>query len=81
WSRSCPHPGSLYSSPPGLLCPHSSAPVLYENFYSGQRVPAGPPSSRTAPPITRRGPLPNPDNTEGDVIYSTVDPGYSALQY
>ncbi|XP_036792877.1 proline-serine-threonine phosphatase-interacting protein 2 [Oncorhynchus mykiss] len=57
------------------------APVLYENFYSGQRVPAGPPSSRTAPPITRRGPLPNPDNTEGDVIYSTVDPGYSALQY
>ncbi|XP_029502895.2 proline-serine-threonine phosphatase-interacting protein 2 isoform X2 [Oncorhynchus nerka] len=57
------------------------APVLYENFYSGQRVPTGPPSSRTAPPITRRGPLPNPDNTEGDVIYSTVDPGYSALQY
>ncbi|XP_029548063.1 proline-serine-threonine phosphatase-interacting protein 2 [Salmo trutta] len=57
------------------------APVLYENFYSGQRVPVGPSFSRTVPPITGRGPLPNPNNTEGDVIYSTVDPGYSALQY
>uniref|UniRef100_A0A4W5MZ09 Proline-serine-threonine phosphatase interacting protein 2 n=1 Tax=Hucho hucho TaxID=62062 RepID=A0A4W5MZ09_9TELE len=28
------------------------APVLYENFYSGQRVSVGPSFSRTAPPIT-----------------------------
>ncbi|KAK6322760.1 hypothetical protein J4Q44_G00075520 [Coregonus suidteri] len=57
------------------------APVLYENFYSSQRVSVAPSFSRTAPPITRRGPLPNPTNTEGDVIYSTVDPGYSAQRF
>uniref|UniRef100_A0A8C7CBH5 Proline-serine-threonine phosphatase-interacting protein 2-like n=1 Tax=Oncorhynchus kisutch TaxID=8019 RepID=A0A8C7CBH5_ONCKI len=55
------------------------APVLYENFYSGQRVPAGPPSSRTPLFVCFICALNSP--AVGDVIYSTVDPGYSALQY
>ncbi|XP_049909884.1 proline-serine-threonine phosphatase-interacting protein 2 isoform X2 [Epinephelus moara] len=61
------------------------APVLYENFYSGQRSLTGaPPCSaptRLPPPITRRGPLPDPTPTS-DTIYSTVqDAGYSVIQY
>uniref|UniRef100_A0A8C7R1H6 Proline-serine-threonine phosphatase interacting protein 2 n=1 Tax=Oncorhynchus mykiss TaxID=8022 RepID=A0A8C7R1H6_ONCMY len=55
------------------------APVLYENFYSGQRVPAGPPSSRT--PLFVCFICALNSSAVGDVIYSTVDPGYSALQY
>ncbi|KAM8744065.1 proline-serine-threonine phosphatase-interacting protein 2 isoform 1-T1 [Acanthopagrus schlegelii] len=59
------------------------APVVYENFYSGQKSPAGPPPSRLPPPVTRRGPLPDPTNhSRGDSIYSTVqDAGYSVIQY
>ncbi|KAI3362211.1 hypothetical protein L3Q82_012534, partial [Scortum barcoo] len=38
------------------------APVLYENFYSGQRSPTVAPPSRAPPLITRRGPLPDPTN-------------------
>ncbi|XP_030292402.1 proline-serine-threonine phosphatase-interacting protein 2 isoform X1 [Sparus aurata] len=59
------------------------AAVVYENFYSGQKSPAGPPPSRLPPPVTRRGPLPDPTNhSRGDSIYSTVqDAGYSVIQY
>lgn len=59
------------------------APVVYENFYSGQRSPAGAPPSRQPPPVTRRGPLPDPaNNFREDTIYSTVqDTGYSVIQY
>ncbi|XP_010896591.1 proline-serine-threonine phosphatase-interacting protein 2 isoform X3 [Esox lucius] len=55
------------------------APVLYENFYTGQR-----PLSTIQMPLSnsRRGPLPTPTNTQDNVIYSTAeDPGYSILQY
>ncbi|KAJ7986936.1 hypothetical protein DPEC_G00333550 [Dallia pectoralis] len=52
------------------------APVLYENFYSGQRTL----SSVQMHPNSRRGPLPTPTNDEDNVIYSTVE-GYSVLQY
>ncbi|XP_059213256.1 proline-serine-threonine phosphatase-interacting protein 2 [Centropristis striata] len=57
------------------------APIVYENFYSSQRPPAGAPPSRLPPPITRRGPLPDPTQNN-DTIYSTVqDAGYSVIQY
>lgn len=58
-------------------------PVVYENFYSGQRSPTGAPPSRMPPPVTRRGPLPDPANNSRDTtIYSTVqDAGYSVIQY
>ncbi|XP_029300509.1 proline-serine-threonine phosphatase-interacting protein 2 [Cottoperca gobio] len=57
------------------------APVVYENFYSGLRPPAGAPPARLPPPITRRGPLPDPTHNN-DTIYSTVqDAGYSLIQY
>uniref|UniRef100_A0A673WQL8 Proline-serine-threonine phosphatase-interacting protein 2-like n=1 Tax=Salmo trutta TaxID=8032 RepID=A0A673WQL8_SALTR len=55
------------------------APVLYENFYSGQRVPVGPSFSRT--PLFVCFICALNSSAVGDVIYSTVDPGYSALQY
>ncbi|XP_062334629.1 proline-serine-threonine phosphatase-interacting protein 2 isoform X1 [Osmerus eperlanus] len=58
------------------------APVLYENFYSGQRSTGPCPSPRQPPPISRRGPLPDPVNNAGDVAYATVqEPGYSLLHY
>ncbi|XP_034403250.1 proline-serine-threonine phosphatase-interacting protein 2 isoform X4 [Cyclopterus lumpus] len=38
------------------------APVMYDNFYSGQRPPAVAPPTRLPPPIIRRGPLPDPTN-------------------
>ncbi|KAK6315608.1 hypothetical protein J4Q44_G00131320 [Coregonus suidteri] len=60
------------------------APILYENFYSSQRVTVAPSATQMAPTITRRRPLPNPTNTGGDLINSTVedpDPGYSVLRY
>lgn len=58
------------------------APVLYENFYSGQRPTAAVPSPRLPPPTVRRGPLPHPGGNDGDVVYATVqDPGYSVLRY
>ncbi|XP_029564488.1 proline-serine-threonine phosphatase-interacting protein 2 isoform X3 [Salmo trutta] len=61
------------------------APILYENFYSSQRVPVAPSATQIAPSITRR-PLPNPTNTGavGDLINSTaLDPDrvYSVIQY
>ncbi|KAB5543748.1 hypothetical protein PHYPO_G00083210 [Pangasianodon hypophthalmus] len=54
------------------------ASVPYENFYSNQRtVP-----SRQPPSVTRRGAAPPLPNTEGDVVYSTInDPGYSVIRY
>ncbi|CAK6955869.1 proline-serine-threonine phosphatase-interacting protein 2 [Scomber scombrus] len=59
------------------------APVMYENFYSGQKPQAGAPPPRQPPPVIRRGPLPNPtQNSTGDIIYSTVqDTEYSVVQY
>ncbi|XP_060931690.1 proline-serine-threonine phosphatase-interacting protein 2 isoform X3 [Limanda limanda] len=59
------------------------AAVLYENFYSGQKSPNGAPPSRLPPPITRRGPLPDPTHSRADdTIYSTVqDAGYSVVQF
>uniref|UniRef100_A0A8C7ILN1 Proline-serine-threonine phosphatase-interacting protein 2 n=1 Tax=Oncorhynchus kisutch TaxID=8019 RepID=A0A8C7ILN1_ONCKI len=42
------------------------APILYDNFYSSQRVPVAPSVTQMAPSITRR-PLPNPTNTRGEV--------------
>ncbi|XP_042251309.1 proline-serine-threonine phosphatase-interacting protein 2 isoform X3 [Thunnus maccoyii] len=59
------------------------APVMYENFYSGQRPPSGAPPPRLPPPVIRRGPLPDPKhNSREDTIYSTVqDAGYSVVQY
>ncbi|KAF1377674.1 hypothetical protein PFLUV_G00203200 [Perca fluviatilis] len=55
-------------------------PVMYENFYSVQRSPTVAPPSRLPPPITRRGPLPDPN--DNDTLYSTVqDAGYSVIQY
>ncbi|XP_004549779.1 proline-serine-threonine phosphatase-interacting protein 2 isoform X1 [Maylandia zebra] len=58
-------------------------PVVYENFYSGQRSPTGAPSFRMPPPVNRRGPLPLPtQNSNDDSHYSTVeDAGYSVIQY
>ncbi|XP_013979957.1 proline-serine-threonine phosphatase-interacting protein 2 isoform X1 [Salmo salar] len=59
------------------------APILYENFYSSQRVPVAPSATQIAPSITRR-PLPNPTNTRGDLINSTAldpDRAYSVIQY
>ncbi|KAM7392676.1 hypothetical protein PAMA_007681 [Pampus argenteus] len=57
------------------------APVMYENFYSGQRPPTAPPPSRLPPPVIRRGPLPDPThNNREDTIYSTVqDTEYSVI--
>ncbi|KAM9338105.1 proline-serine-threonine phosphatase-interacting protein 2 [Symphorus nematophorus] len=59
------------------------APVLYENFYSGQKSPTAAPPSRLPPPVIRRGPLPDPtNNSRDDTVYSTVqDAGYSVIQY
>lgn len=58
------------------------APVMYDNFYSGQRPPAVAPPTRLLPPTMRRGPLPDPTNNTEDAIYSTVqDDGYSVIQY
>ncbi|XP_018543616.1 LOW QUALITY PROTEIN: proline-serine-threonine phosphatase-interacting protein 2-like [Lates calcarifer] len=59
------------------------APVLYENFYSGQKSPTGTPPSRLPPSIIRRGPLPDPaQNSTDDTVYSTVqDAGYSVIHY
>ncbi|XP_034403249.1 proline-serine-threonine phosphatase-interacting protein 2 isoform X3 [Cyclopterus lumpus] len=58
------------------------APVMYDNFYSGQRPPAVAPPTRLPPPIIRRGPLPDPTNNSVEAIYSTVqDAGYSVIQY
>ncbi|KAM4634601.1 proline-serine-threonine phosphatase-interacting protein 2 [Polymixia lowei] len=55
------------------------APVVYENFYTGQRPPT---PSRKPPPISRRGVLPDPVNNDRDPLYSTVqDPGYSVIKY
>ncbi|XP_022625526.1 proline-serine-threonine phosphatase-interacting protein 2 isoform X1 [Seriola dumerili] len=58
------------------------APVLYENFYNGQRSPTAPPS-RLPPPIIRRGALPDPThNSQDGIVYSTVqDAGYSVIHY
>uniref|UniRef100_A0A8C7ILC4 Proline-serine-threonine phosphatase-interacting protein 2 n=1 Tax=Oncorhynchus kisutch TaxID=8019 RepID=A0A8C7ILC4_ONCKI len=59
------------------------APILYDNFYSSQRVPVAPSVTQMAPSITRR-PLPNPTNTRGDLINSTAldpDRAYSVIQY
>ncbi|XP_066507848.1 proline-serine-threonine phosphatase-interacting protein 2 [Hoplias malabaricus] len=54
------------------------APVLYENFYTNQRAT----QSRQLPSFSRRGPVPLPTNTEGDVTYSTIaEPGYSVIRY
>uniref|UniRef100_A0A7N8YM88 Proline-serine-threonine phosphatase interacting protein 2 n=1 Tax=Mastacembelus armatus TaxID=205130 RepID=A0A7N8YM88_9TELE len=54
------------------------APVMYENFYIGQKSPTAAPTSRL--PLSRRGPIPNP--THNDTIYSTVqDAGYSVIEY
>ncbi|CAB1452430.1 unnamed protein product [Pleuronectes platessa] len=59
------------------------ASVLYENFYTGQKSANGAPPSRLPPPITRRGPLPDPTHSRADdTIYSTVqDAGYSVVQF
>lgn len=58
------------------------AAVVYENFYSGQKSPTAAPPSRLPPPITRRGPLPEPTQNSSDTLYSTVqDAGYSLIQY
>lgn len=35
------------------LCLSGTAPVVYENFYSGLRSPTGPPPSRMPPPAVR----------------------------
>ncbi|XP_055731050.1 proline-serine-threonine phosphatase-interacting protein 2-like [Salvelinus fontinalis] len=57
------------------------APILYDNFYSSQRVPVAPSATQMASSITRR-PLPNPTNTGGNLINSTeLDPAYSVIQY
>ncbi|XP_016894398.1 proline-serine-threonine phosphatase-interacting protein 2 isoform X2 [Cynoglossus semilaevis] len=58
------------------------APVLYENFYSGQSSSAGP-SHYPVPLPSRRGQLPDPlQNTEDDTIYSVVkDDCYSVIHY
>nr|XP_015195671.1 PREDICTED: proline-serine-threonine phosphatase-interacting protein 2 [Lepisosteus oculatus] len=54
------------------------APIPYENFYSGQRPPV---VGRLGFLGGRRGPLPNPVDTESDGIYSTVnDPTYSFVR-
>ncbi|XP_071400487.1 proline-serine-threonine phosphatase-interacting protein 2 isoform X1 [Centroberyx affinis] len=60
------------------------APVVYENFYSGQRSPTVAPPPRQPPPISRRGPLPPDPATDSrdDAVYSTVqEPGYSLIRY
>ncbi|XP_040053927.2 proline-serine-threonine phosphatase-interacting protein 2 isoform X1 [Gasterosteus aculeatus] len=58
------------------------APVVYDNFYSGQRPPAVASPPRPPPPISRRGPLPEPTNSREDTIYSTVqDSVYSVIHY
>uniref|UniRef100_A0A3Q1EPK4 Proline-serine-threonine phosphatase interacting protein 2 n=1 Tax=Acanthochromis polyacanthus TaxID=80966 RepID=A0A3Q1EPK4_9TELE len=58
------------------------APVMYENFYSGQKSPTAASPSRLPPPITRRAPPPEPTQNNRDTLYSTVqDAGYSLIQY
>ncbi|XP_030598749.1 proline-serine-threonine phosphatase-interacting protein 2 [Archocentrus centrarchus] len=59
------------------------APVVYENFYIGQRSPTGALSFRLPLPLSRRGPLPQPTQDSNDEShYSTVqDAGYSVIQY
>ncbi|XP_015236923.1 PREDICTED: proline-serine-threonine phosphatase-interacting protein 2 [Cyprinodon variegatus] len=58
------------------------APVVYENFYTGQRSP-GPPPSRLPPPVIRRGPLPEPIQSNRDDAHHSVllDGDYSVIQY
>ncbi|KAM6902084.1 proline-serine-threonine phosphatase-interacting protein 2 [Xenentodon cancila] len=53
-------------------------PVVYENFYSGQRSPA-----RLLPASNRRGPLPDPvQNSRDEGHYSVVqDSSYSVIHY
>ncbi|KAL6472654.1 hypothetical protein MHYP_G00188420 [Metynnis hypsauchen] len=54
------------------------APIPYENFYTNQRTAP----ARQLPSISRRGPVPPPVNTGGDVTYSAIDePGYSLIRY
>uniref|UniRef100_A0A669CE97 Proline-serine-threonine phosphatase interacting protein 2 n=1 Tax=Oreochromis niloticus TaxID=8128 RepID=A0A669CE97_ORENI len=53
-------------------------PVVYENFYSGQKSPTGAPSFRMPPPVNRRGPLPVPaQNSNG--MFALFVFKYSAL--
>ncbi|KAM4527777.1 proline-serine-threonine phosphatase-interacting protein 2 isoform 2-T2 [Odontesthes bonariensis] len=60
------------------------APVVYENFYNGQKSPTATPTAASTyrvPPPPRRGPLPEPTN-KNDSHYSVVqDEGYSVIQY
>ncbi|KAF7666469.1 hypothetical protein LDENG_00106680 [Lucifuga dentata] len=58
------------------------APVMYENFYTGQRAPTVAPPSRQPPPIIRRGPLPDPTNSRANTTYTAVqEPGYSIIHF
>ncbi|XP_069026031.1 proline-serine-threonine phosphatase-interacting protein 2 [Embiotoca jacksoni] len=58
-----------------------AAPVLYENFYSGQSFPTGAPPSRLPPPIIRRGLLPEPTHNIDTDNSMMQDGGYSVIQY
>ncbi|KAK5618512.1 hypothetical protein CRENBAI_017114 [Crenichthys baileyi] len=59
------------------------APVVYENFYTGQMSPTGRPPTRLPPPAVRRGPLPDPtQNNRDDGRRSFEEDGeYSVIQY
>ncbi|XP_076014541.1 proline-serine-threonine phosphatase-interacting protein 2 [Genypterus blacodes] len=58
------------------------APVMYENFYSGQRSPTGATPPGLPPQISRRGVLPNPAGSRDDTIYSTIEsPEYSVIHF
>ncbi|KAM4532241.1 proline-serine-threonine phosphatase-interacting protein 2 [Fundulus diaphanus] len=59
------------------------AAVVYENFYTGQRSPTGPPPSRMPPPVSRRGPLPDPTQSNRDDARhsSELEGDYSVIQY
>ncbi|XP_061589261.1 proline-serine-threonine phosphatase-interacting protein 2 [Cololabis saira] len=59
------------------------AQVVYENFYSGQRSPAGARPARPLPAVNRRGPLPNPIQNSGDAEHYHVlqDTSYSVIEY
>ncbi|XP_072112687.1 proline-serine-threonine phosphatase-interacting protein 2 isoform X2 [Mobula birostris] len=55
------------------------APILYENYYSGQR---GGLLQCRAPANPRRMPLPNPENSASEPQYATVaEEGYSFIRY